>query len=227
VNSVVVMTANVTGKWWTSPNEEAKCISPSLQNSFKETCTYKLGSICWGALLTPYIQTSSDILGTSVSGICSQNCVDKIQFIVAEYNMWGYVYVGLYGYEFTKASRKAVGMFRDRMWGPIIDDSLLKTLFFLVSLALGLVSAEFANILNTNTTFFKAAGESAGLISLGLGFGIGLILGAIMMAVLTGAIFTVIALFAEDQDLLEDNHPKFYTQMIKAYTRAYPDVLEK
>lgn len=230
LNCVMCLSAGVVCCWWSDPEGAHGCISPATKISFRKALTTSFGSVCWGGLFTPYVQTLNEIINpdgdmeTGVTECFPQKCVDTFEYMVSYFSQWGYIYVGMYGYGFGDASRRVNKMFRDRKWEPVTSDHLLRNMFIICVILIAYIMGEIGKIVADSSDFFEAAGKSADFEAQVAGVVIGYAFGSIVVTVITGAILTVIVLFAEKPDEFKEHHPELHDSMVEAYSRAYPNL---
>lgn len=231
VNLVTCTAANVVRTWWFEPEAASGCISSAVKDSARQATRQKLGSVCWGALFTPYVQTINEIMnpnGDMESGIaqcCKPGCARIFDKAVSYFSQWGIIYVGLFGYSFGEASQRANAMFKAQGWYPIITDHLLRNVFVMADISLGLLMGGIGGSLTSFTSILDSLGKNAEIVGAVIGFVIGLTVGAIMLASITGSVQAVVVLFAEARDELEETHPTIHIKLRKAYKKAYPDLI--
>lgn len=123
-----VTVSGVIGTWWFAPQEAQSAFSPAIVDSFSRATSYSFGSICFGSLLVAMIQTLEQIVHTVRQQnqrnsiiLCIVECIlHFLQRIGQYFNKWSFVYVGLYGYDYLTAGRKALELFQSRGWSTII-----------------------------------------------------------------------------------------------------------
>lgn len=49
-------------------------------------------------------------------------------------NLQAFIYVGVYGYNYTKAGKKVMTLFQDRGWSVIINDGIIQSVLNFISL---------------------------------------------------------------------------------------------
>ncbi len=115
------------GTWWFAPQEAQSPFSPAIADSFSRATTYSIGSICFGSLLVALIQALEQVVHSLRRGqhnnmiLCILECLlHFLQNIGQYFNKWSFVYVGLYGYDYLTAGKKALELFRSRGWSTII-----------------------------------------------------------------------------------------------------------
>jgi hypothetical protein len=126
-NVIHVTVSGVIGTWWFAPQEATSAFSPAIIDSFSRATTYSLGSICFGSLLVAIVQTVEQIVHSARQQqqnsliLCILECLlHLLQRIGRYFNKWSMCYIGLYGYDFSTAGRKALELFQSRGWSTII-----------------------------------------------------------------------------------------------------------
>lgn len=227
VNIVTVASAHLVGKWWFHPEESNVCLSLSVIQCFKHAAINSFGSICMGALFTPYIQTTNEIFNPNgdVTACCNDNYPNNLGNLVIEFSRWSYIYVGVYGYSFREAGLRVKTSFKNRGWSPIVKDKLLRNIMFLLIMTIALIMGEAGRFLESNTSWFDEAGKSSELVAMVFGVCIGLVVGNVMMAVFVGSCLSVLTLYAEARDELRRNHAELDENMYRSFSRVYPSII--
>jgi hypothetical protein len=66
--------------------------------------------------------------------LCIADCIlGCLEGLVEYFNMWAYVYVGLYGYPYLKAGKSVMELFHNRGWDAVIADNLVSGALFMIS----------------------------------------------------------------------------------------------
>lgn len=225
--------AGVVGTWWFDPQDASSIMSPAIQDSFQRSCTFSLGSICFGSLLVAIIQTLQQIvnqarrIGQHRASIiiCVIECLlYYVQQVAQYFNKWAMIYVGLYGYDYLTAGRKVLQLFQERGWTTVINDNLVGRVLALNCVAVGALTGLVGMLLNQWTGWAAAAlGEDAHVWVFFLSFMIGFSLSMITMGVVQSAVDTVIVCFAEAPNEFQNNHPALAQQMMVAWRQVYPE----
>lgn len=230
VNAVMATAAGLVTIWWTNPEEAADCVSNGVIKPTKRIAIFSFGSICYGSLLSPYIQGINDLinpdgdLSTGVTTYFPTKCVACFEAAVYRFTQWAFIYCGMYGYNFSKSGPRVMNLFEKKEWWPIASDNLIKNIFLLCNLSVGYVCLEFGLVLEANTDWFSDAKTSSSLYATVLGFAVGAIFSSTMLAIVVGAYLAVVVLFAENPEALEANHIDLYDDMKDAYRKSYPNV---
>ena len=219
------------GRGWFVPSEGTSFCSNGVRDSLVRSMTTSFGSICLGLLLVAIIEALKSIvrnLRESENGggilLCLAECLLACLADVMEYfNMWAFVFVGLYGYPFIDAGKNVLTLFQTRGWTTIITDNLSQGVLGLVIVAVGLITGLISFLIahSTRMVFGDELGASAA------GFFIGFITGAVLTSTLltlvSSAVNTVIVCYAEAPREFEENHPKLSQDMRAAWRQAWPD----
>eukprot|EP00934_Nitzschia_sp_Nitz4_P004552 Nitzschia sp. Nitz4//scaffold22_size323478//242464//244204//NITZ4_000569-RA/size323478-processed-gene-0.480-mRNA-1//-1//CDS//3329543121//4542//frame0 len=227
--------AGVVGTFWFAPSDaQGNCWNPAITDSWVRSTVYSLGSICLGSLLVAVLQVLQVIVAMarnqrnergrrhdSVLWCLLQFIVDHLERLIEYVNSWAFIYVGLYGYEYSTAAQKVYRLFMARGWGVIIDDRLVGRSLGLMQLFIGLVSGAFSVI--TGLVFLGNAIHPFACFSTGVV--LGMILSNIQLGIVSSAVLTVIVCFAEAPTALMENHPpELSSRMFHAWREAYPSV---
>lgn len=240
--------AGVVGTWWFDPEEARSAsargnggllgccgCSNAIWDSWIRSGFYSLGSIAFGSLLVGILKILAFVVrcgrkkrdqqrrmrgveGTDFVFCLLQFFVERLESFVEYINVWAYVYVGLYGYDYWTAGKQVGALFRARGWDVIITDNLvdrslsMMSSFIVSTVALvGMILAMVWNVNVLQAVF------------------IAIVLGAMSCQVLFGvvisAVNTVVVCFAESPTQLNQNghDPKLFRELVEAYRNAYPD----
>lgn len=70
---------------------------------------------------------------------CIAECIlGCLEALMEYFNRWAFVYVGIYGYTFTKSGKAVLDLFRSRGFDAIINDDLIGNVLGFASLAVGM-----------------------------------------------------------------------------------------
>ena len=71
---------------------------------------------------------------------CFAECIlGCLQSLMEYFNRWAYVYVGIYGYNFTRAGKAVFELFKQRGFDAIINDDLIGNVLGFAALGIGTV----------------------------------------------------------------------------------------
>ena len=104
-NVLHVVVAGVVGTWFFDPQDASAFFSPAVHDSLVRATSYSFGSICLGSLATALLQVSNYVIREARRNnrcspmlMCVLEClVDFLERLVAYFNQYAYVYIGLYG----------------------------------------------------------------------------------------------------------------------------------
>lgn len=242
--------AGVVGTWWFDPAEARSASSrgsggfcgfcgcnPAIVNSWIRSGCHSLGSIAFGSLLVGILKVLQLVVrcgrsqrdqqrrmrglqGTDFVFCLLQFVVDHLERLVEYINVWAYVYVGLYGYDYWTAGKQVAGLFKARGWDVIITDNLVERSLSLMSLLISLITGFVSMLLG-----FVFLGLSGGIWAFLFGFVLGGSSAQILFGVVTSAVNTVVVCFAESPNQLTQNghDPKHFRNLVEAYRQAYPN----
>ena len=247
-NILSVTVAGVVGTWWFAPEDASQYCSPAIYDSWMRASTYSLGSICLGSLLAAVLQVLHQIVhslrrrATDTHGglshsflLCVLDCLASfLQRLVAYFNQYAMVYIGLYGYDYLTAGKRAYELFHNRGWTMILQDDLVTRVMLWMSLVLaggtavvGVVLATLWQPLRWWTSTETADGSSAvwhhATVAAGVTFVLGWALAQLLLSVVASAVDTILVTFAEAPLDLERNHPGLHRLMVTTWQQAYPD----
>jgi hypothetical protein len=128
-NIVQVTVASAVGVWWFEPDSITPCCifgSVSVDDKKKpalvRSLTTSLGSICLGSLVLLPVQIYQSLA-----------CCLPERYRLRHINRYAYSYIGLYGYSFMDAGRKARQLFdMTGGWRLVADDYLIHLVLLMV-----------------------------------------------------------------------------------------------
>jgi hypothetical protein len=230
-NVVHVTVSGIIGTWWFAPHEAHSAFSPAIVDSFSRATSYSFGSICFGSLLVAISQAMERMVqsmrhrGQNAILLCVMECLfNLLQRVGRYFNKWAFVYVGLYGYDYVTAGRKALELFQSRGWSSIISDNLVYRILLLACVVVGAISGLagmlLADLSGWADPLFGADYVHAPMFF--ISFGIGFSLSFILMGVIISAVDSVIVCFAEAPGEFETHHPALHRNMVNAWREVYP-----
>ena len=138
----------------------SKCIDQNAKDSLKKTLTFNFGSMCWGSLITPYIENVNQVinpdgdLDTGITECFPRKCVDGFEKATRNFTQWGFIYVGMYGYGYNDSCRRVANLFKDRGWLNASNDHTLRNIFLLSSVIIAFAMGEIGKTVGNNTDWF-------------------------------------------------------------------------
>ncbi len=159
-NITQTTTAGVTGTWCFDKNSASSCCSSAVTQSFMRSCTYSLGSICFGSLLNALVTTlrvmaqfarenaRNDRDGGAALIYCIIACIlSCIEDIVEYFNQWAYIFVGIYGTSYLESGKRVLELFNARGITAIISNGLASYVLTNVVLSTSLLCGLFGYLL--------------------------------------------------------------------------------
>jgi hypothetical protein len=211
--------------------------SPAIFDSYIRSSFHSLGSIAFGSLLVGILQVLQIIVrcgrkqrdqqrrmrgiqGTDFVFCFLQYFVDQLERLLEYINVWAFVYVGLYGYDYWTAGKQVSTLFRARGWDVIINDNLVARSLSMMSVFISLITGLIGLLLGL--FLLGPAGAIHAFVT-------GLVLGwsscQVLFGVVISAVNTVVVCFAESPNQLRENghDPEHFRGLIEAYRKAYPN----
>ncbi len=139
------------------------------------------------------------------------------------FNMWAFVFVGLYGYPFIESGKSVLELFKSRGWTTIITDQLAEGALGLVSVAVGLVTGLVALGIAAGRGMIFGDELGASAAAFFAGFITGSVMTSTLLTLVSSAVSTVIVCYAEAPAEFEVNHPKLSQDMRCAWRQAWPE----
>lgn len=197
-------------------------------SSLKRSCTTSLGSICFGSLLVAILQALRTLAEQAREqgscAACIAECILSIlQSLMEYFNRWAYVYVGIYGYKFTKAGKAVFDLFAQRGFDAIINDDLIGNVLFFAALGVGIICAGIGVLLTEVVEVVKFNNAAIFLGVLGFVLGIGVAITP--LSVVDSSIATIFVCFAEDPAAFRQSHPDLYEPLVREWHNLYPEVM--
>jgi len=231
-NVLHVTTAGGVGTWWFAPDEACTFCSPAVNDSLVRASTFSIGSICMGSLLTAILQTLYHMAHSARRAgrghdflLCIVECVvGCLERLIAYFNKWAYVYIGLYGYDYLTAGKKVTALFLERGWTAIINDNLVTRVLTLICVVIGMLTGCVGLLLaSASPGWVSELGSSATAFAFTIPALIGTAMAYILMGVVASAVDTVVVAFCEAPLEFEQNHPGLSAQMVEAWRLIYPE----
>ncbi len=202
--------------------EAAKNTVRSLRESEDGGGIFLCLAECLLACLQDVLEVSSFVVNGWI-GLAFVFALLTLLLFFQYFNMWAFVFVGIYGYPFIESGKCVMELFKSRGWTRIITDQLAEGALGLVSLAVGLITGmvSLGIAAGRGMVFGDELGASAAAFF--AGFIIGLVLTSTLLTLVSSALSTVIVCYAEAPGEFETNHPKLSQDMRSAWRQAWPD----
>ncbi|KAJ8601252.1 hypothetical protein CTAYLR_003263 [Chrysophaeum taylorii] len=237
---IIATTAGTSQSWWYG-RLPSLVVHPAV-DALARSCTYNLGSICFGALFVAIVETLVVVVayvrkkakdypgGCCVSCLlgCVQCCLGCCEAILDYINKYAFVYVGIHGYSFLYAGKQVVELFSTHGLTAIGNDYFTDVVLFMNSVMIGLVTAMFGVFLVQFGPDDWHEGASDVEIVVGIFCGIGgLAVSSVVFALVDGANKSVLVLFAENPHILEHTHSADYGRLSKVWTLIGNEIPEE
>lgn len=229
-----VVVSDSVGDWWDNTNAPGSTVKSLL-----DTCTLRLGSICFGSLLVALLGTIKSLFDflayeSKSQGNCVlyafyccfsmiANCLDSIMKL---FNRYTFSYVGIYGYGYLHAGEEVLGLFNNRGWTSIINDQLIENVLWvasvMVAILTGLIGVE---IVKDDDEFTALSGPYA--IAFFQGCACGYFMATTLFSVVSAGATAVLVLFAEDDEILRLHHREEFDRLDAAWREIYPNEYQK
>lgn len=234
VNVMQTTTAGVIGTFVFENPSSASCCSTAVTQSIIRSCTYSLGSICFGSLLNAILITLRVILdwarqtaredgdGGAALLYCVLQCIVSLFEDIMEYfNQWAYVFVGIYGTSYLKSGKAVMELFRARGCTSIISDSLVIYVLNAVMIVVGLVCGVLAWVVDVASSSTHVVNP---WVAFWIGFVVGIIISSAMMNVVQGAVKAIIVCYFDHPGKMYQNHPRETEALSDAIDLLFPQV---
>jgi len=229
-----VVVSDSVGDWWDNSNAFG-----TTAKSLFDTCTLRLGSICFGALLVALLGTIKSLFDwlayeSKSTGNCClyvvycifsaiANCLDAI---MKYFNRYTFSYVGIYGYSYLNAGAEVLDLFNERGWTAIVSDALVENVLWVAATAIAILTGLIGvNISKDDEEFNDLSGSLS--IAFFMGCAVGYAMATTMFDVVSAGATSVLILFAEDDDILRQYHRDEFDRLDDAWRRIYPDEYQK
>jgi len=215
-----VTIAGVVGCWWFQPKDQQRNV---VSGSFYRATTSSLGSIAFGALIVAILQALKQLANEARKQdngimVCIAACIlGCIENLMQYFNRWAFTYIGIYGYNFTKAGSAVWDLFTKRGMTAIIDDNLISNVLGLGCFMVGLLNAGLGYGLSYAYKFDTDAQIAIAIC----GFLAGYLVTEIMMTVIYAAVAAVLVCFIEDPSALQVTHPDHYADLCQAWISRF------
>lgn len=155
-------------------------------------------------------------------GLCDRACgvVGRISLQLRACNRWSFTYIGMYGYGFTDAGKKAIQLFETREWMDVVRDNLIRNVLLLSSMIIGGSAGVFAVVVEETDGYEFSSFHKPIITAFLIGSVIGFILSDILLLGVVGsAVNTVLVCFAAGPFEFDKNHPQLSREMRDAWSQ--------
>eukprot|EP00558_Chaetoceros_sp_UNC1202_P000109 CAMPEP_0197260854 /NCGR_PEP_ID=MMETSP1429-20130617/84247_1 /TAXON_ID=49237 /ORGANISM="Chaetoceros sp., Strain UNC1202" /LENGTH=400 /DNA_ID=CAMNT_0042725103 /DNA_START=10 /DNA_END=1212 /DNA_ORIENTATION=+ len=238
-NVMQVCIASYINCWWFRPNLNSSERLKAIGESLNRVVIYSFGSVCFGSLfvgLTNILHKLGENIRPNREEAAMQSLVVVQEWIVSWvdsvfsiFHKFAFSYVGMYGYDFLEAGKKANTLFQKRGWGEIVADDLLGNIMLLLSIVIGGMCGCLSVIID-HSQRAPSTPKISSMVSFSIGFVVGLVLSNMLFSVITSSANAVVVCFAGSPVEFQRNHPECSHVMREAWRKSWPgfvDFVEK
>eukprot|EP00796_Vickermania_ingenoplastis_P005147 gene5147-3697_t len=208
-NLVMTTVAGVTATWYFVGFDNMPQ-NPTLK-SFRRATTTSFGSICFGSLLVAVIQFMRFLVESARRNedfnflTCCLDCLlSFIEGLVEYFNMYAYVHIAMYGYDYITAAKHSFELFQQCLCAALFNDCLINptlSIFATISsLTIGVLAGLTCNDGVTGVVAFMVS----------------MIVQNIFFTTVKAATLTIFVCFAEVPEALRVTDPDLYDRFQEA-----------
>lgn len=236
---VHIMQACISGyinRWWFKQHMNSSEKLDAIGESLVHPTVHSFGSICFGSMfvgiskllrkIVEPIRPNGDDAPLRLFVLFQEvivSCIDNMYFMFHEF---AFVYVGMYGYNFLEAGKKANSLFKKRGWTEIVYDDLLENLLTIVSLVIGGTCGWISVIIEGLVDIPLISTEKPAMVAFGIGFVLGVVLSNMLFSVITSSVHAVLCCFAGNPVEFQNNHPICSHKMREAWRESWPGYVD-
>lgn len=228
--------------WCFDKTDADGCCSGAITGSVYRSLTYSFGSICFGSLLQAIVsafrylvenarnqrnRNNDDACGALL--LCILECLARLlEDVLAYFNQWAYVFVGIYGYSYLESGRRVMELFRSRGFTAIITDNLVGYVLAFTTFTVAILTGIAGVWIEMSTTGDDKDGESYIFgplpgpgFAFAVSFVVGLWIASVMMNVVKGAVNTLIVCWADSPATMERQHPVLTKELAESWSGVF------
>jgi len=164
-------------------------------------------------------------ISTAPAGIAA--CYQKVSVFVGDLyycvrscNRWSFTYMGMYGYSFQEAGKRAIQLFETREWMEIVRDNLIQHVLMITSIIIGGSAGTFAVIVEETDGFEFTSFHKPIATAFIIGSVMGFVLSNILLhGVVGSAVNTILVCFAAGPFEFDRNHPRLSREMREVWSQ--------
>lgn len=226
-NTIHVSISGVYGSWYFCPNNFPK---GATRGALKRALTYSFGSISFGSLIVAIIQglrqicsaarqqasQDGNIVGTIIF-CCLQCFIGVLEWAVEFFNRYAYSYIALYGKSYLTAAKDTWKLMKDRGIDALINQCLIGPVLSMGATFIAYACALLAYLylIFTSPAYNSDGGYTPVVVA--FAFLIGLQVCQIFTTPLASGVDTIFVAMAWDPEVLIQQHPDLYHQMVQVY----------
>uniref|UniRef100_A0A7S1NB26 Choline transporter-like protein n=1 Tax=Eutreptiella gymnastica TaxID=73025 RepID=A0A7S1NB26_9EUGL len=216
-------------------------VTRPVWGAFRRTCTYSLGSICFGSAVVTLLRTLRAVvhmgraqasqkknLALILIACCIECLLGMLESLIEYCNHYAYVQVAMYGKSFVTAAKDTWRLVQSSGMDALINDMIIGTAVgmctLLSSLVVGAVASGAAYLM-ANSWWSDCADGSAAVAAYTIAVGVPafivvLVIHKVVFSALDSAVVTFFVCFAEEPEVLALKHPELNIE-INTRVNAY------
>lgn len=229
-NIIHTAIAGVYGSWYFRPHDPPR---GATRGALKRALTYSFGSISFGSLIVAIIQCLRELcsiargeaanqFGMAGQAIfCLLGClIGLLEWLVQFFNRYAFCHIALYGKAYIPAAKDTWKVIKDRGIDALVNDCLINNVLSFGGLAISYLCALLAYLY---LEFYKPAYNSDGSytpVVMAFATLIGLQISFIITTPISSGIETIFVAMAWDPQVLYQEHPELYNEMVRVYPKV-------
>mmetsp|Transcript_13595 Transcript_13595/g.37566 ORF Transcript_13595/g.37566 Transcript_13595/m.37566 type:complete len:1008 (-) Transcript_13595:126-3149(-) len=165
--------------------------------------------------------TTVDSVADTV-GLCRRlsGCLNPCHNWLRSCSRWAFTYIGMYGYPFHEAGKRALHLFEARGWMEVVDDPLILNVLLMASVVIGGSTGVFAVVVEETDGFEFTSFHQPIITAFVIGSVLGYVLSNILLLGVVGsAVNTIIVCFAAAPLDFDKNHPRMSREMREVWSQ--------
>ncbi|KAH7162130.1 plasma-membrane choline transporter-domain-containing protein [Dactylonectria estremocensis] len=229
-NTIHTTIAGVYGSWYFCPHNFPK---DATRGAAKRALTYSFGSISLGSLLVAIVQflrqlcsiarqqeaSDGSMIGMAI--FCCLGCLlGLLEWAIEFLNRYAFCHIALYGKAYFAAAKDTWKMIKDRGIDALVNECLIGPVLSFGAMFVGYVCALLAYLyLLFTDPAYNSNGEFTPVV-LAFAFLIGFQIANIFTTPLSSGIDTIFVAMGWDPQVLAQDHPEIYNEMVRVYPKV-------
>lgn len=237
-NVIHCTVSGIIGNWYYMSKSNQRLTKRPARGALKRALTYSLGSICFGSLIIPVIETVRVVLnkikrlfvrkehGRIMSRFAFRTVsylLDSMRWFNRYFNHYAYSFISLFGKPYSSAASQVWSLLADRGVDVVIDDNLINFALGLHTMFASYIASLFCFLY---LRFTKPAYNATGAYHpplVAYSFLIAMQISNIANEAMRAATSTFFVALSKDPEVIRASHPETFKKILA----AYPDVLGK
>ncbi|OTB00795.1 hypothetical protein M426DRAFT_231977 [Hypoxylon sp. CI-4A] len=226
-NTIHTTVSGVYGSWYFHPHNLPR---GATRGSLRRALTYSFGSISFGSLLVAIINFLKQMCSVARQNEAAQGnlggeiaywvlgcLIGILDWAVQFLNRYAFSYIALYGKPYVAAAKDTWNMIEDRGIDALVNECLIGPVFSMGATFVGYATSLLAYLYLVFTKPSYNADGSYTPVVVAFAFLIGLQICNIFTTPLSSGLDTIFVAMAWEPQVLMQNHPDLYHQMIQVY----------